>query len=208
MLIKLLSIELKIFDYFYALINLKNKTSKITLCLLYILEIIQIISFAFYPPHLDSWKMPSKNMELFSIVISIFRLIPILNFTNHNAYIITFIVFIIFIFGFSLSIVMQILFRKDSSKLYNGLLSITYVLIPILTIFLYIPINELLLIIFKCSDNKIEFKNSVIEIKCWGGIHILYSVLSVISILLNFACTIFLNFFFFTHFRQILPRLN
>ena len=194
-------LKVKIFDYFYALINLKNKTSKITLCLLYILEIIQIISFAFYPPHLDSWKMPSKNMELFSIVISIFRLIPILNFTNHNAYIITFIVFIIFIFGFSLSIVMQILFRKDSSKLYNGLLSITYVLIPILTIFLYIPINELLLIIFKCSDNKIEFKNSVIEIKCWGGIHILYSVLSVISILLNFTCTIFLNFFFFYPFQ-------
>ena len=195
-------LKVKIFDYFYALINIKNKTSKITLCLLYILEIIQIISFAFYQPHLDTWKMSSKYMELFSIIISIFRLIPILNFTNHNAYIITFIVFIIFIFGFSLSIVMQILFRKDNSKLYNGLLSITYILIPILTIFLYMPINELLLIVFKCSDNKIKFKNSAYEIKCWGGIHILYSVLSVISILLNLACTIFLNFFFFYPFHR------
>ena len=195
------NLKVKIFDYFYALINVKNKTSKITLCLLYIFEIIQIISFAFYQPHLDTWKMSSKKMELFSIVTSIFRLIPILDFTNYNAYIITFIVFIIFIFGFCLSIVMQILFRKDNSKLYNGLLSITYILIPIITIFLYIPINELLLITFKCSNNKIEFKNSVYAIKCWGGIHILYSILSVIAILLNLACTIFLNFFFFYPFQ-------
>ena len=194
-------LKVKIFYYFYALTNMKNKTSKITLCLLYIIEIIQIISFAFYKPHLDTWKMPSKNMELFSIVISIFRLIPILDFTKHNAFIIAFILFIIFIFFFSLSIVMQILFRIDNSRLYNGLLSITYILIPIITIVLYIPINELLLIVFKCSDNKIKFKNSAYEIKCWGGIHILYSVLSIIAILLNLICTIFLNFFFFYPFQ-------
>ena len=61
-------------------------------------------------------------------------------------------------------IIMQILFRKENSKIYNGLLSLTHRLIAPLTIFLYIPINELLLIIFRCNNNVIDLTNYIILI--------------------------------------------
>jgi hypothetical protein len=51
-------VKTKIFEYFYLILNEKNKTSKFTLCFLHILEFIQIISFAFFNPHLKACSDP------------------------------------------------------------------------------------------------------------------------------------------------------
>ena len=198
---KNINLKTKIFDIFYILINKKNKTNKITLCILYIIEIIQVISYAFFHPHLEIWNLPSKNMEIISIVTSIFRITPILNYTTFNVYLIILIILVFFIFFFGLSIIMQILFRKENSRIYNGLLSVIDILIPLLTIFLFIPINELLLLILRCKDDKIEFSEEYYQIKCWRGTHLLYSILGIIACLLNFSFIIFLNFFYFNPFQ-------
>ena len=117
---KSLKLNNKIFELFYIILNKKDKTNKFTLIFLHILEIIQIISYAFFEPHLMIWKIPLKNFIIFSIIINVFRLTPLLNFISYNIYIVLYVILLLFILTFFL-IIMQILFRKENSKIYNGL---------------------------------------------------------------------------------------
>ena len=87
-------LKTKIFEYFYLILNKKDKTSKFTLCFLHILEFIQIISFAFFKPHLDTWKISQKNIGILSIIISVFRLAPIVNYISYKIYKIILVVLI------------------------------------------------------------------------------------------------------------------
>ena len=197
--IKTKIIKTKIFEYFYIMLNFKNKTTLFTLFFLHILEIFQLISFAFFEPHLMTWKISKKNIKIISLILSGFRLTPLLEFTPYKIRILIYIILIILTFFFCLALIMQILFRKDSSRIYIGLMSFTHISIAPLTIFLYIPINELFLIIFGCKDNNLSISNHLI--KCWTGIHLLFSILSVIGIIASLFCFIFLNFFYFYPFQ-------
>ena len=196
---KYMKLKMKIFDYFYSTLTKKDKTSKFTLFFLHILEIMQIISYAFFQPHLNTWKISQKSIEIISIITSGFRLAPIINYTSYDIYIIVFLILILLIFCFLLTLIMQILFRKENSKIYKGLMSITHLSLAPLTIIFYIPINELLIIIFKCYNDKIEVGRH--EMKCWKGIHLLYTILSALAIIFSLLCLIFLNFFYYYPFQ-------
>ena len=198
--IKSLKLKTKIFELFYIILNKKDKTSKFTLAVLHIMEIIQIISYAYFQPHLMIWKISPKAINIISSIISAFRLAPLLNYTSYDIYIICFILLFFLILAFFVIIIMQILFRKENSRIYNGLLSLTHIMIAPLTIFFFIPINELLLIIFRCDNNIINITNHVM--KCWTKIHLLYLVLSIIGVLLFLISIIFLNFFYFYPFQS------
>ena len=192
-----IKLKTKIFEFFSILLNKKSKTNKFTLLFLHILEIIQLISFAFFKPHLITWKISQKSIEIISFIVSIFRLTPLLDLVSYKFTIILFIILIVLTFLFSIILVMQILFRNDSSKIYKKLLFLTHISIAPLTIFLYIPINELLLIIFKCDI----VKNHNNEMKCWEGMHILYIFFGILSIIFSLINIIFLNFFYFYPFQ-------
>ena len=109
---KYMKLKMKIFDYFYSTLTKKDKTSKFTLFFLHILEIMQIISYAFFQPHLNTWKISQKSIEIISIITSGFRLAPIINYASYDIYIIIFLILILLIFCFLLTLIMQILFRK------------------------------------------------------------------------------------------------
>ena len=196
-LAKSIKLKTKIFEFFSILLNKKSKTNKFTLLFLHILEIIQLISFAFFKPHLITWKISQKSIEIISFIVSIFRLTPLLDLVSYKFTIILFIILIILTFLFSIILVMQILFRNDNSKIYKKLLFLTHISIAPLTIFLYIPINELLLITFKCDI----LKNHNNEMKCWEGMHILYIFFGILSIIFSLINIIFLNFFYFYPFQ-------
>ena len=198
--IKSVKLKSKIFEYFYIILDKKNNSSKITLSFLHILEIMQMISYAFFPPHLMVWKIPQKKIEIFSFIISVFRLTPLLNFLSNNIHMVIFIIIIILIFAFFLIIIMQILFRKDNSKIYRGLLTLTRGLIAPLTIFFYIPITELLLIIFRCNDHFIDINSHAI--KCYTGMHLFYLVLCIFGVIIFFLTLTFLNYFYFSPFQH------
>ena len=138
------TLKLKIFDYFYFILNNKSKTSIISLYLLHIIETIQIISYSFSFPHSKTWKISPKNFQILNIITSATRLAPISQFLSFKAYIICFIFIIILVIAFFISLIVQVNFRKANSKIYNNLLSFTQISIAPLTIFLYIPINELM----------------------------------------------------------------
>ena len=196
---KIAHLKIKIFDYFYCILNRKNKTSVYTLGFLHILEIFQILSYAFFHPHLRNWKISDKSIEKISEIMSGFRIAPLINYASYKFYIFTLSIIIFLIFGYFLGLVMQILFKKENSKLYKGLLSITHVSIAPLTIFLYIPINELLFLIFNCHNDKMGIENH--PIKCWNSMHLLFIVLSCFAITLFILSLVILNFFYYYPFQ-------
>ena len=76
------NLKIKIFDYFYYIIYERKSTSSFILAVLYILEIIQLISFAFTSPHTNTWKISSEPFYIISNIISGFRLSPLLRFIS------------------------------------------------------------------------------------------------------------------------------
>jgi hypothetical protein len=193
------SFKINMFDYFYYILNDKNKTSLFTLYLFYFCEIIQLISFAFSNPHLTTWKTSVKAYNLINIITSGFRLFPLIRYAPFNVYIALFIIIFILIFVFCLLLLIQIIFRNANSKIYSRLLSITHMCISPLTIFLYIPMTELLLVPLKCGEDN--FFNGTYSIKCWSGIFYIFLIFGIIGALLLFFCLFFLNCHYFYPFQ-------
>jgi hypothetical protein len=169
------------------------------LAVLYILEIIQLISFAFESPHTNTWKLSSKSFYIITNFISGFRLSPLLRFISFKVFEIIFFTFNALQFIFLLNLLIQILFREPNSKSYHFLLSITHSLIDPLSIFFYIPIIELFLNPLKCNDDNFYFNKN--EFKCWSSFHYLFITLGSISSILFFISIIFLNIYYFSPFQ-------
>ena len=202
------NIKLKIFDYFYFIINNKNKTSLFTLYLFHFLETIQIISYAFSFPHSMTWKISLKSFRILNIITSSTRLSPIFQFLPLRVYTIFLILTFIIVFVFFILLIVQINFRKTNSKIYNNLVSFTHITIAPLTIFLYTPITEFLLVSLKCSDKPINETYVSQAFKCYSGIHYFIIVIGIILSIVFFFYLIFLNFFYFYPFQSGLSTIK
>ena len=187
----------KIYNYFYSLLNYKKDTSFLELYILYILETIQLISYALSDPHIDIWKEKSSTLKSISDIIGISRITTLMKYVKFDIYLIIFFILIIFIFALFVFLIVQILFFKTESKFFFATIDIIRSLIYPLFIFFYIPITELVLLPLKCnSDNKVDLVKE--GIKCWDNMHYLYSILGIISSILFLLCILFLiNFFFY-----------
>ena len=193
----------KVYNFFYLMINEKNQTKVITLYILHILEIIQLISYAFDEPHLMIWKVPYQRIQIIKVILGAVRINPLILYFFSPIFSIIFYVVVILNFIFMLIIIMQVINRKNNSKIYNGLLIITHILISPLTIFLFLPINEIFLMAFRClMINKVY--------KCWTKLHYIFSTLGVISSFFFLLYLIFLNYFYFNPFQleQTTIKLN
>ena len=193
----------KVYNFFYLMINEKNQTSIITLYILHILEIIQLISYAFDEPHLMIWKVSYQKIQIIQVILGAARFNPLILYFFSKTFIFIFFAVIILNFILMLIIIMQVINRKNNSKIYNGLLIITHIIISPLTVFLFNPINEIFLIAFRClMVNKIY--------KCWTKLHYIYSILGTISSISFLLYLIFLNYFCFNpfQFEQTTVKLN
>jgi len=120
----------KVYNFFYLMINEKNnQTSVITLYILHILEIIQLISYAFDDPHLMVWKIPYERIHIIQIALGAVRIIPLILFFFAGIFSFIFSVVVVLNFILMIIIIMQVLNRKNNSKIYNGLLIISHILI-------------------------------------------------------------------------------
>ena len=197
------SFKTKVYNFFYLMINEKNQTSVITLYILHILEIVQLISYAFDEPHLMTWKVPYQRIQIINVILGAVRINPIILYYFSPMFSFIFYAVVLLNFILMLIIIMQVINRKNNSKIYNGLLIITHILISPLTIFLFIPINEIFLIAFRClMINKIY--------KCWTKFHYIISTLGVISSFSFILYLTFLNYFCFNPFQheQTSVKLN
>ena len=191
------SLKTKIFDYFYFMLNAKTYINASTLFILHILELMQLISFAFSKELILNWNISEKFNKYVLYILEGFRLVPILRLSSYNNFLIVFFVIFAVIMILFICLILQILYFKKNSKFSSKLLSITKLIIPFLTIFLFLPISELFLVPFKCNDNEMFAQN----VKCWKGIHFSIAILGIIGEI-SFLCFIYvLNFFYFYPFN-------
>ena len=193
-------LKLKIFNYFYFVIIDKNKTNIITLYILHILEIFQLISFAFSDPHFQTWKLASKNIKMISICTSAFRIFPLSQFISSKINLIIFCILIIFTIILTILMIMQIIFRNSNSKFFSKLLTITHLSISPLTIFLYIPFIEIFLSPFLClkGENSDYYRSKSLFLFI-----VFLGVLGIICSILFSIIIIFLNYFYFYPFQIV-----
>ena len=95
------SLKIKVYDYFYNLLNLRKEPKFIALYIFHTIEIIQLISFAFSPPHSLTWNISETNFKYVSLILSGFRLTPLCFFISLKAFsVILVLVFFFFFFLF------------------------------------------------------------------------------------------------------------
>ena len=195
----------KIFSYFYSLIQIK-KSRGFLVYILMLIETIQFVSYAFTPPHYDSWKIEPNNIKLLSNIIGALRISTLMQFVEYNTYSIILYLLIIFIFIICLIIIFQILFGDFSSKIYIFSINFIIQMIDIISILFYIPITESILIPIKCVNGKVYgVKNGEI---CWESMHYLNSTLGIIGAILLFIWCIFLMNFNFYPFHKNMSTLR
>ena len=200
------SLKYKIFHYFFLKIKENKRFKTWILCFLIIIEAIQLISYAFSSIHYNSWKMEGKDIKLVSSIISIFRISPFIKLMNKNIFSLVLYLLIIFIFIISLFVTIQILFYDSSSKFYKYSSAIIWSLIDIMTIFLYIPIIEIILTPIRCVDGQV-FGLSYSE-TCWKGIHYFQITLGILSTILLFILSIFMLNFRFCPFQKYMSTIR
>jgi len=193
------TLKLKVFNYFYFMLNGKKKKGLYTLYFFYFLEIMQIISFAFYKPHIMTWKIDNKIFRIISTVFSAFRIIPLFQFISFFAFKFIFFTFVAIAFSLSLFLKIQVIFRDNNSKIFNRFLTFTLLIMEPLTIFFYIPMTELFLLPLRCNSNKLFTRNDTFQ--CWKGIHFVYVILGVLSAISLFINLFFMNLFCFYPFQ-------
>ena len=200
------SLKYKIFHYFNFQLKENKKFKTWILFSLIVIESIQFISYAFSSIHFNSWKMERKKIKLISDIISTTRLSLFLSLMNNKIY--SFIIYflLICIFGNFLIVIIQILFNDMSSKFYKYSSSIVWSLIDFFTIFLFIPIIEIILTPCNCINGKIlgEDKFDV----CWKGIHYLKFVLGIIGAILFFIFNLFMVNFSFSPFQKNMSTIK
>ena len=193
------TLKLKVFNFFYFMFSGKNKTSLFTLYFCHSFEIMQILSFAFYKPHLMTWKIDTDKFRIISTIFSLFRLTPLFQFVSFKIFEIIFFTFVALTFALSLFLIIQIIFRDNNSKIFHRFLSFTYLIMGPLSIFFYIPMTELFLLPLRCNNNKIFTKNNVLQ--CWKGIHLIYVTLGALSAISLFIYLFIMNLFCFYPFQ-------
>ena len=196
----------KIFHYFHYQLK-GNKEFKTWLsCILILIESVQFISYAFSPIHFDSWKLEEKSISKISTVISAFRLSSFIKLMKNEIYYLILYLVIVFIFVLCLSVVLQILFSDTSSRLFKYSAATIWSLINILSIFLFIPLMEIVLTPIQCVNGKVYgLKNDEI---CWNAIHYLRSILGVLGGIFFFLWCSFMISFSFYPFQKSMSTIR
>ena len=182
------SLKFKIFNYFYLLLKSKKEINTIILSVLIILETIQLISYAFAVPHLESWKIDKKIIDIISIILGSLRISPLMKYVSFSNYLITTYCLLGLTFIFYIIVLVQILTNNPSSKKIAGIAFIR-ISINIISIFLYLPITELFLLPLKCKDGKIIIISD--SHQCGEGFYYLYVTIGIIGAFLLFFLVLF-----------------
>ena len=189
----------KLYNFFFNTLK-KKDTNSFVICLLIIIQTIQLVSYGFSDPHLDLWKIKEKKMKNINVIVGAVRIVPLFRYLKFNIFLIIWAVFVAILFIFVLLISMAIKFNKSNSTFYKIVTSLSRYFATFVLIVGLIPIFEIILSMVKCKDGVISILKD--EKECWKGIHILYSALTIIFSLLLFIVYLLFEIFFFNPFNQ------
>ena len=191
----------KTYEYFLNMLWLRKEPSFITLYIFHFIEIIQLISFAFSAPHINTWNISENTFKYLHFILSGFRITPLLFFTSYTTFSLIFILLFLIFAALLIFLIIQIMFRKENSKVFAKCLSFTQMLILPLKVVFIIPIIELFLIPFNCEE-QIEFIRLVNwgDYKCWSSTHLFYIILGIIGAIVFLIFLMVLNYYYFYPF--------
>ncbi len=194
------SLKLKVYNYFYLILKSKGKINSIVISFFILLETVQLISYAFEEPHLETWKLGKNVIKYISIILGSVRISPLMKYVSFEDYLILLYCLLVIIFIFCVIILFQVLSNNSSTKEIKGIFCIKLIL-NILSIFLYIPLTELFLLPLHCKDGNIAVLSE--SIQCGKDLYYLYVVLGIIGALLTFfSAFFFLNFYFYPFYEH------
>ena len=159
------SLKLKVYNYFYLILKSKGKINSIIISFFILLETIQLISYAFEEPHLESWKLSKNVIKYISIILGSVRISPLMKYVTFNDYLILLYCLLVIIFIFCVLILFQVLSNNSSTKQIKGIFCIRLIL-NILAIFLYIPLTELFLLPLHCKEGNRMWERFILFICC------------------------------------------
>ena len=189
----------KTFNYFYNVLKKKNLNVFI-ICLLIITETIQLISYGFSDPHKKFWKIKDSRINNINSLVGALRVTQILKYIKFNIYLIIWAIFLVVIFITILLISMAIKFNKPNSSFYKIVVTFGKYISAFMTSFGLIPCTEILLLMFKCEDKKIDIVKE--PIKCYKGVHFLYAGLSIVFLIGQFTLNLLFGIFCFDPFNN------
>ena len=193
--------KLKTYKYFHTMLDMLKESSFITLYIFHFIELIQLISFAFSSPHELSWNIEQKKFKILSLCLSGFRLTSLFYFSPLRVYRVILYTIFILIVALFMFLIIQILLRKEESKIFVKFISFTQIIIlPLKTLFV-IPILELFLIAFKC-ESETDYIRIINwgDYKCWTSFHMFDIILGSIGVIVFLVFILFLNYYYFYPF--------
>ena len=200
-----LSIKMKIFNfYFYVL---RKKDINMFLCgFLLILETFQLVSYALTTPHMNNWGVKTNTMDYIQLIVGAPRITPLMKYLQFDYFIIIYGILLGYIFLHCLLLAMIIKFSKTQSKFYQLGVAFTRYFTTPLTIFLMIPISELILLPLKCENSQVAIVKE--SVKCWDGLHYLYSVLSILFAIVFYILIFVSSIFYFDLLKTSVDLIN
>ncbi len=199
--------KINLFNFFYNVLKKKDFNVIVT-CLLLLMETIQIISYGFSEPHTKFWKISSKKMDNLNTFFGSIRGTQLLKFVSFQIYLIIWSIMSFLIFLTSLIVVMSVKINDPNSPLYKFVVSYSKYVSCIMMSIGLIPCSEVLLLMLKCKDGKIDIVKN--PIKCYKGLHFLYIVLTIIFLIGQYMLNIIFGIFYFDPFnsKQTTSKVN
>ena len=198
-----ISITKKIYNFYFFTLR-KKDINLFFYTILFILEILQLISYSFSDPHLNNWNIKESKMNKIKLYIGAVRITPLMKYIKDNIYMLIFIILCVYIFLYFLLLTMLIKFNKTNSKMYQIGIIFTRYSTAFMTIFFFIPLIELLLLPFKCVEENNQLIVDILKksINCWEGLHYLYCVVGVFFSLLFYILVNVGTIFYFNPFNS------
>jgi len=189
-------------ERFFHLCYFLNRDIKINFeitAVLYILETVQLISYAFSYPLQSIWKIPKDTDKIVHRIVTSTRISCLFELFDFNSYLIIWIILLIIIFLVFLSFVLALQINTMQSLFYRFNISLAKSVFNPMSQFFMIPILETLLIMNRCENNHVYLDDGI---ECFKGIHILYCALSIIFGLVFIFFILVVELFNYTPFRK------
>ena len=194
-----IGLKLQLFNFYYCV--LRNKSLGMPMLIIFnILEMIELISYAFNNIFEKIWKLDNHTFELIELITGATRITPLLRYVSFNIYIIIFCLIAVFIFVNFLLLATTLTFGNEKPKLYNLCVNLQSYVTSNLFFFFMIPFMEILLSVSKCSDGKMDIIKD--EVLCYKGTHFILIIIAFIVAIIQLVLILLNSFFNFNVFNS------
>ena len=196
------SLIVKIYRYFYSLFQERKEFNPLVKYFQFLVEGLQIISYAFSEIHQNSWADDHKKFQIIEYV----RISTIMKYLNYQVFQVVFYFLFFLIIIYSLFIFLHICFIDSTSKVYQLTITVVRSSIDIIAVILYISIMEIFLIPIKCVDGRVYgVKN---EFKCEGSSYYLHLIVGIFGAIWLFLWSAFVLSFSFYPFQNSMSTIR